>query len=719
MKRRKVFMGLMGLALAFLVSVLAANNASPGLSQQSVEELYQNALLKKEAEGDLSRAIKLFQDIIVKFPDKRDVAAKAQLQIGLCYEKLGTREAEKAFQKVIDIYPEQSEAVKEAREKLSLLLRAQAFVKTGDSELKLRQVWAGPLVDILGAVSPDGRYLSFVDWITGDLAIRDLASGENRRLTNKGSWQQSPEFALFSKWSPDSRRIVYQWYNKDEMFELRVIDIQDPTPHVLYQLQKKDDYIQPFDWSPDGKSILASFYSGTDQADEIRGGLGLISLEESPVRVLKTLIEYRSGSPSYYGLVFSPDGKYIAYDISQEGKEYGKRDIRLLAMDGGKEIPLIEHPALDTVIDWMPNGEGLLFLSDRTGTKDIWFIRVTEGKPQAEPQLLKSGVGPIEPLGVTSRGALFYGLQGSGTDIYEVGIDPQTGNILAPAKKAVLIQEGHNAYPDYSSDGKYIAYILNPRNSIFDPQQTLRILSPETNEIRDLRPSLGFFSYPQWAPDGRSISVEGTGKDNRKGIYRVDVQTGTVVPIVTIEKDMEIYSHRWSKDGRLMYYSTGDQAGKTGSIFVHSFETGQDERLPGSPSDANWFDISLDGKWLVLLNRSQKRRIRIMPTSGGDPREIYSFSGPEQNRHITPAWSADGRSIYFTRLQSPEGLWDLYRLSADGGEPQKIDLTMAQFRYLGAHPDGSRFIFSSQGTSPRQSEVWVMENFLPKPAGDK
>ncbi len=719
MKRRKVFVGLAVLAVAFLVGVLAAGNASPALFQQSAEELYQNALLKKEAEGDLNGAIKLFQDIIVKFPDKRDVAAKAQLQIGLCYEKLGTREAEKAFQKVIDNYPEQSEAVKEAKEKLSLLLKAQALVKTGDSEFKLRQFWTGPLVDICGAVSPDGRYLSFVDWLTGDLAIRDLASGKNRRLTNKGSWQQSEEFALFSKWSPDSRRIVYQWYNKDETFELRVIDIKDPTPHLLYQAPGKGDYIQPFDWSPDGTSVLAGFYSGTDQADEMEGGLGLISVEEGSVRILKTQIGGHSGIPREWGFVFSPDGKYIAYDISQEDKTYEKRDIFLLSSDGSTETPMIEHPANDTVSGRTPGGEGLLFLSGRTGTEDIWFIRVAGGKAQGNPLLIKTGVGWIIPMGITSQGTLYYGIQGGATDVYEVAIDPGSGKILSQYKKAVLVQEGHNAYPDYSPDGKLLAYIFDPSPPILDYRQTLRILSLEEGQIRELRPDLRNFGYPQWAPDGRSISVEGTDKNDRKGIYRVDSQTGDVVPIVTIEKGTEIYSHRWSTDGKLMYYSTGDRPAKTGSIFVHDFETGRHERLSGSPSDANWFDISPDGKWLVLTNRNIKRMIRIMPTSGGDPREIYSFSEPEQNRPISPAWSADGLSIYFTRLRFPEGLWDLYRVSADGGEPQEIELTMARIRHLSAHPDGQHMAFSSQGTNPQQSQVWAMENFLPKSAGNK
>jgi Tol biopolymer transport system component len=717
MNRRKVFMGLTGLAIVLVMVVLAASHALPKPAQQSAEELYQAALLKKEAEGDLSGAIKLFQEIISKFPDKRDVAAKAQLQIGVCYEKMGTKEAEKAFQKVIENYPEQSEAVKEAREKLSLLLKAQALVKTGDSEFKLRQLWTGPLVDTCGAVSPDGRYLSFVDWQTGDLAIRELATGKNRRLTDKGSWQQSPEFAMFSKWAPDSRRIAYQWYNKNETFDLRVIDIEDPTPHILYQPSKKYEYVQPFDWTPDGTSILAGFYVDADQKDGMKGGLGLISVEEGSVRILKTQIGVHSGIPREWGFTFSPDGKYIACDISQEERAYEKQDIFLLSADGSTVTPLIEHPANDTVIGWTPGGEGLLFLSDRTGTQDVWFVPVAVGKAQGSPLLIKLGVGWIIPMGITSQGALFYGLQGGATDIYEVGIDPETGKIKSPAKKTVLIQEGHNAYPDYSPDGKRLAYIFNPRPPIIEPQQTLRILSLEEGQIHELRPDLRKFGYPQWAPDGRAISVEGEDKDDRKGIYRVDVETGGVVPIVLIDEALEVYSHRWSKNGKSLYYSTGDQAGKTGSIFVHDFETGRDERLSGSPSDANWFDISPDGKWLVLINRAEKRIIKIMPTSGGEPRDIYSFT-EARNRPITPAWSADGRYVYFSRLRLPEALWDLYRVSADGGEPQKIDLTMAQIRHLSAHPDG-RIAFSSQGTSPQESQVWVMENFLPKSAGDK
>ncbi|MFZ2053366.1 MAG: tetratricopeptide repeat protein [Candidatus Aminicenantales bacterium] len=694
------------LGLLFLFSSLS--------SQQTAAEMFEKALYLEEAQGDLQKAIGVYEKILTQYPDDRVVAAKAQLHVGLCYEKLGLEEAQKAFQKVVENYPEQSAAVQVAREKLSVLTRTRALIEKGREELTIRQVWSGPGVDILGTISPDGRYLSFVDWETGDLAIRELGTGKNRRLTNKGPWTQSPEFALFSKWSPDGQRIVYQWYTKDELFELRVLDIKNSTSRTIYQNKSKDDYVQPFDWSPDGKHVLAAFFYGPAPITGKDIQLGLIFVTDGTVRILKNQFETQSADAPW-GFVFSPDGKFIAYDLSLEDTPYVKRDIFLLSADGSREIRLMEHPAVDTVVDWTPDGSGLLFMSDRTGTQDVWFIRIAGGQPQGVPQLVKPGLGPIEPMGISPHGALFYGLQGDATDVYEVGIDPQTGKISSPAKKAVWLYEGHNAYPDYSPDGKSLAYISSPSLPAVRPRRTLSILTLETGRIRDLNPNLVAYGFPRWAPDGRILSVEGIDPEKRVGgIYRIDVQTSDVVPIVLIDRGAEIYSHRWSKDGKLMFYSTGDEAGKTGSIFIHNFETGREERLSGSPSKAQWFDISPDGKWLVLMNREGKRTLRIMPTSGGEPREIYSFEH-EADYVLTPAWSADGRYVYFPKLQKSTGaMMDLYRVSVDGGEAQKIDLAMGRFRHFSVHPDGKRIAFSSLGANPEQSQVWVMENFLPK-----
>ncbi|MEW5899967.1 MAG: hypothetical protein AB1715_00725 [Acidobacteriota bacterium] len=119
-----------------------------------------------------------------------------------------------------------------------------------------------------------------------------------------------------------------------------------------------------------------------------------------------------------------------------------------------------------------------------------------------------------------------------------------------------------------------------------------------------------------------------------------------------------------------------------------------------------------------LLESAGKTNDQDHADIGGAPREIYRFE-QEGYRNNNPAWSADGRYVYFSKLRSTVALWELYKVSADGGEAQKVDLMMAGFRHLNVHPGGQRIAFSSLGANPDQSLVWVMGNFLLKSAGDK
>ena len=79
-----------------------------------------------------------------------------------------------------------------------------------------------------GPTFPDGKYLSYVDWDTGDLAILEIATGKKRLLTNKGSWEESSEFAEYSRWSPDGSHIVYDWFNENNYMEIRIMVLMVP-----------------------------------------------------------------------------------------------------------------------------------------------------------------------------------------------------------------------------------------------------------------------------------------------------------------------------------------------------------------------------------------------------------------------------------------------------------------------------------------------------------
>ncbi len=414
------------------------------MAQQSAEQLYQSGLYQEEIEGDLEAAIKIYETIISNYPDNRPVAAKTYLHIGLCYEKLGKQEAKTAYRHVIQKYSDQEDLATEAKARLAAL--EQPVDPTVTKGMMTRRVWFGPDVDFLGEPSPDGRYLSYVDWDTGDLAIYELATGKKRRLTNKGSWDESDEFAEFSRWSPDGKQIVYDWYNENDFIDLCIIGLDGSKPRILYS-NEEVVWAQTYDWSPDGKQILAVF----QRKDDINQ-IVLVSTADGSVRVLKTLDRWPGN------MSFSPDGRYIAYDFPQK-ESSPESDIFLLAANGSREIPLIEHPAHDILLGWAPEGKHILFASDRTGTLDSWVIQVDEGKYVGAPEMVKPNMGKIWPLGFTRKGSFYYGISQEGNDVYIAELDPETGKILVPPKKAIKRFEGFNMNPYYSPDGKYLAYI--------------------------------------------------------------------------------------------------------------------------------------------------------------------------------------------------------------------------------------------------------------------
>ena len=698
----------------FVVGIMALCVTHAVADKHSQERQFQEAIHLMETKGDYPAAIRLFQEI-AKGPD-RNLAARSLLYVGICYEKLGKDEAKKAYQRVIQEFGDQQEVVAEARTRLSKLEQPAGAIEP--KGIIVRQVWAGPDVDFYGAPSRDGRYLSYVDWDTGDLAIYEIATGKKRRLTNKGSWDESVEFAEFSRWSPDGKQIVYDWCNENYSIDLCIIGLDGSKPRILYS-NEEVVWAQTYDWSPDGKQILACFCR-----KGVPDQIVLVSAADGSVRVLKVLGVLGLASPMRWprNMCFSPDGRYIVYDFSKK-EDSLERDISLLSTDGGREIPLIEHPADDFVLGWAPDGESILFASDRNGTLSFWIIQVAEGKPQGNPKLVKSSMGPIEPLGFAQKGSFYYGISQKGNNIYIAELDPETGEILAPPKRAITRFEGHNQTPDYSPDGKYLAYISRRFPLTIFPGSTnggnvLCIKSLETGKEREILPALNRFGWPRWSPDGRSVLVVDWNPNNQMGIYQIDTQTGNVTPVVPTE-DRGLFAHEWSRDGKTIFYGRRDRKAKIYQILVRDLESGTEKQLYRSDDPLN-ISLSPDGQWLALLIGSKKKPcLKIMPAAGGEPRELCRFEEEEGIKlgivGAVITWTADGKYILFamknTKKDDPK--WELCRIPAEGGEPEKLGLEMSgSFFNLSVHPDGRHIAFSSLEQS--SAEIWVMENFLPE-----
>ena len=298
-------------------------------SPRTAEVQFKAAQHKEQVEGDLKGAIEQYKKI-AQISD-RTLAARALVAIGQCYEKLGNAEARNAYERVVREFADQAESVGQARTRLVALQSPAA------AHVAARQIWTGPGVDGdgYGSPSPDGRYLTFTNWETGDLGLRDLTTGTNRLLTNSGGWEASGDYAERSVVSPDGRQVAYSWFiEKEHRDELRVIPISGGASRTLYRGgDNRSTRMQPRGWTPDGKQLLV-LHTLPDRTNQI----AMISVQDGSVRALKSF------GWQYPWLSISPDGRYVAYPLPG-GEKAQARGIFVLATDGSRETAVVQSPA--------------------------------------------------------------------------------------------------------------------------------------------------------------------------------------------------------------------------------------------------------------------------------------------------------------------------------------------------------------------------------------
>lgn len=704
-------------AVVFTGLVLTGFAAAQQPRQPEID--LQAAMRKENVEGDLSGAIKQYGAIVTKYKSDRAVAARALVRMAECYQKMGNAEARKIYEQIVKDYSDQKDAVAIARASLG---SQQARTNT--------LVWTPPKADDLGAagsISPDGRYFSFVDWGTGDLALHNFATGTDRYLTNQGLGKRYQDFAEDSVISKDGKQIAFTWYNsKTKQAEARLGNLSgDFNPRILYANQDVN-WVTVCDWSPDNK-LLAVELSRRDHTKQI----ALVSVPDGAMRVLKS-VDWRGADK----IMFSPDGKYLGYDLPASDTR-SQRDVFVLSVDGSRDASAVADPSDDTMMGWSADGKWLLFASDRMGLLGLWGVRFADGKPSGVVRLLRADLpSRAESAGMTRYGALYYArfpVGGNRSRIYTASFDFAAGRFLsAPADISEELSTSNSA-PAWLPDGKRLSYSVQ-RGPVRNPELVLAIRSLETGEVREIYPKLAWFDDGKWSSDGRFFLTRGRDLKGRSGIFRIDASSGDAMPLVLDEEGENALYPVLAPDGTSFFFPREHLATKERALIQRDLATGM-ERVLLRGRYVGGVNVSPDGRYMVAGNGDPATNswlLSLISLEGGEIRELIrmpsevpadKFASAQGVSFSNSSWAPDSRSVLVWKKRQGPNASELWQVFIDGKPPRKIDAPAIAVRSnlpFVVNPDGTHLAFRYTERTPQDNgELWALDHFLPEDAEKK
>ncbi len=345
------------------------------------------------------------------------------------------------------------------------------------------------------------------------------------------------------------------------------------------------------DWhlSPDGSTVLFTLYTNDLAKAKRTGHLWLMDADGKNMRQF-TFGEKGESSPS-----FSHDGKWIAFVSSRDGDD----NLYLISTSGGeaRQLTNISTGVSDAL--WSPDGKWIAFSSDvypECGADDacnkkiaerwskgplqahvanaLLYRHWTQWKDGKRTHILLADVstGAVRDLTPGDFDSPPFQLGGSlrydfSPDSSELAFDSNHDHDLAsstnsdvwivplagsqPSRNITAANPAFDGHPQYSPDGKYIAYQLQKQPGYESDLVRLAVYDRSTGTSRVLTEShrnwAGDF---QWASDSKSLYFS-SPEEGDNPIYRVTLDSGSIQQVL-VDKTIDSFELPHN-DSRIIY----------------------------------------------------------------------------------------------------------------------------------------------------------------------
>jgi Tol biopolymer transport system component len=358
---------------------------------------------------------------------------------------------------------------------------------------------------------------------------------------------------------------------------------------------------------------------------------------------------------------FSPDGRQIAF--LWDGQDQDNVDVYVKPLSGGEPRRLTTDPARDDGPAWAPDGSHIAFFRHHPAVAGFYIVPV-HGGPE---RLLASAYSDRLPgrfvdwfPDSTALAVVDKDKASEPFSIFRLDVDTgQERRLTWPPP------DSHgDRYPSVSPDGKSLAYA---RTHAF-PVADIFVTNFATGEVRRLTSDNQVVNGIAWTEDSRAVvfSSERGSTAGAGNLWKVEISPGAV-PQQVRGPGPRASLPALARTGRLLAYQDSRADNNIWRV-ANPAGSSTPSMLIASSREEAWPRYSPDGQRIAFQsNRSGNWEIWVAKHDGSDPFQVTSFGGAPAR---FASWSPDGRRLAFD--YRGDGSSDIYTIALEGRSMNRI-----------------------------------------------
>jgi Tol biopolymer transport system component len=565
---------------------------------------------------------------------------------------------------------------------LLIALLASRYFGNGDSAAfavgGTHQVTNDPGIEITPALSPDGRLLAYAAGTPFEthIYVTQVSGGQPVEVARGlGRYQRAP------RWSPDASRLVF--VGPEGIY---VVPALGGRPRRIIASDASQPFIAPT-WSRDGQSLA---YAG------VAGNIYIADAEGRNSRIL-----FNARFP--HSIEWSPDDSRIAFVngnapfiyLPEQFANIAPSAIWVVGRDGKNPVRVTDEVHMNMSPVWTAGGEGLLYMSNTRGGRDIYYQRIgRSGTLRGQPERLTTGLS-VNGISASADGrSVAYSTLSTSVAIWTLPVPTGTASISA-ARQLTSANE-RVEMPRVSPDGEWLAFDSDRAGNA-----DIYRMPARGGEAEQLTRDPADEFRPAWSPDGRQIAYHSWRSGSRDSY--VMAADGSSPRLIAGGP-----SHEWagvfSPDGNWIAFPS--DRGERAELYIVRTSGGSPRLLAGSliRTSSGWL-WSSDGRWILNAIGSE---LQLLSPQGGPPQTIARAEDFGGSLAELGGFSADGRTAY-VRVLAPDGSAHIGAVGIDGSNPRivvRFDDPNRQAYRPEFSTDGRDFYFT---IGKHEADIWVME----------